>query len=217
MRIVLIGPPGAGKGTQAQLLAERLSVPAVSSGDLFRTHIREETALGRRASRYTGVGALVPDDLTTAMMTGRIDRPDAAAGFLLDGFPRTLPQARLLEKALAERGIRLDGVIAFEAPGEEVVRRLAGRRTCADCGLTLHLEFSPPRTEGRCDACGGALARRGDDSEKTVRRRLTVYDEQTAPLLRWYEDKGLLARVDAVGPVSDVTGRTVAALPVPSR
>ena len=213
MRIVLIGPPGAGKGTQARFLAEHLSVPAISSGDLFRSHIRDDTALGRRARRYTDAGALVPDELTTAMMTGRISEPDAAAGFLLDGFPRTVRQAVLLAEALAEQGTALDRVVAFDVPGEEVVRRLTGRRTCGDCGLTTHLEFSPPRVQGRCDDCGGELTSRDDDQEKTVRRRLTVFTEQTAPVLQWYGARGLVAHVDATGPVAEVTRRTLSAVP----
>ncbi len=213
MRIVLIGPPGAGKGTQARFLAEHLSVPAISSGDLFRSHIRDDTALGRRARRYTDAGALVPDELTTAMMTGRISEPDAAAGFLLDGFPRTVRQAVLLAEALAEQGTALDRVVAFDVPGEEVVRRLTGRRTCGDCGLTTHLEFSPPRVQGRCDDCGGELTSRDDDQEKTVRRRLTVFTEQTAPVLQWYGERGLVAHVDATGPVAEVTRRTLSAVP----
>ncbi|MFE9098151.1 adenylate kinase [Streptomyces sp. NPDC007264] len=212
MRIVLIGPPGAGKGTQARFLTERLSVPAISSGDLLRAEIREGTPLGQLAKQHTDAGELVPDELTTTMVTHRLGEPDAAAGFLLDGFPRTVRQAELLEESLAEGETALDAVLAFDMPDDEIVQRLTGRRICSGCGTTVHMVFSPPRVPGQCDECGNELTRRADDTEETVLRRLAVYAEQTVPLLQWYADRGLLLRVDALGAVSEVTDRMCAAL-----
>ena len=212
-RLLIVGPQGSGKGTQGVRVAEALNIPVVSTGDIFRANIKAGTELGQQVTAILEAGDLVPDELTTAMMTGRISEPDAAAGFLLDGFPRTVRQAVLLAEALAEQGTALDRVVAFDVPGEEVVRRLTGRRTCGDCGLTTHLEFSPPRVQGRCDDCGGELTSRDDDQEKTVRRRLTVFTEQTAPVLQWYGERGLVAHVDATGPVAEVTRRTLSAVP----
>ncbi|MFD1657198.1 adenylate kinase [Streptomyces caeni] len=212
MRIVLIGPPGAGKGTQARILTERLSVPAVSSGDLLRAEIREGTVLGQLAKQHTDAGELVPDEVTTTMVTRRLGEPDAVGGFLLDGFPRTVRQAALLEESLAEGETTLDAVLAFDMPDDEIVQRLTGRRICPGCGTTVHVVFSPPRVPGRCDACGNELTRRADDTEETVLRRLAVYAEQTVPLLRWYADRGLLLRVDAMGTVPEISDRVCAAL-----
>ncbi|WP_225839588.1 adenylate kinase [Streptomyces sp. NK08204] len=212
MRIVLIGPPGAGKGTQARILADLLSVPAISSGDLFRAEIGRGTEIGDLVRRHTEAGELVPDELTTAVVTRRLGEPDAADGFLLDGFPRTVRQAELLSEALAESGTALDAVIALDMPDEEIVQRLTGRRMCPACGTTVHAVFSPPRVADRCDGCAGPLLRRADDTEETVVRRLTVYGEQTVPLLRWYANRGLLSHVDATGTVPEVFGRMRSAL-----
>ncbi|MEV5848469.1 adenylate kinase [Streptomyces sp. NPDC051985] len=214
MRILLIGPPGAGKGTQARVLSERLLVPAVSSGDLFRVHLRTGTELGRLARSHIEAGTLVPDALTTAMVTSRLDEADADDGFVIDGFPRTVRQAELLDKALAERGITLDAVVVMDVSEDELVARLGGRRTCGECGTTAHVVFSPPRSEGRCDACGGSLDRRDDDEPGTIARRLSVYTEQTLPLLGWYAEHESLIRLDASGTTEEVTDRLFAALPV---
>lgn len=212
MRIVLIGPPGAGKGTQARFLAERLSVPAVSTGNLFRAHVAEGTALGRRAREYMETGALVPDEVTTAMTAARLSEEGAGSGFLLDGFPRTVRQAELLHQTLVAEGTALDRVLALDVPADHVVRRLADRRTCGDCGLTQRTDPAGSNEENSCQDCGGALQRRDDDREGTVRKRLAVYAEQTAPLLGWYADQGLLTRVTATGPIEDVTRRALAAI-----
>lgn len=212
VRIVLIGPPGAGKGTQARFLAEHLSIPMISTGDLFRAHVAEGTALGREAQKYMDTGALVPDEVTTAMTTARLAEKDASSGFILDGFPRTVRQAELLQQALTSQDIALDRVLAFDVPDDEIIRRLASRRTCGDCGLIQHTDPAGSSEETTCQACGGALQRRDDDREETVRKRLAVYTEQTVPLLDWYADRGLLARVTATGPVEEVTRRVFAAV-----
>lgn len=217
MRIVLIGPPGAGKGTQARVLAGHLSIPAISTGDLFRAEVRQGTVLGQLLKRHTDAGELVPDDLTTAVVVRRLNESDTADGFLLDGFPRTVQQAELLKEALAQRDIALDAVIALDVPAYQIVQRLTGRRTCRACGAILNTVFSPPRLPGRCDACGDHLTRRADDDQETVLRRLAVYGEQTAPVLRWYEDAGVLLDVDATGAVAEVSERIREALATVTR
>ncbi|MER8162804.1 adenylate kinase [Streptomyces sp. NPDC094472] len=216
MRIVLIGPPGAGKGTQARFLAERFSIPVISAGDLFRVHVTAGTALGRKAREYMDAGALVPDEMTAAMMADRLAEEDAASGFLLDGFPRTVRQAELLHQTLVDQDAALDHVLAFEVPDDHVVRRLAARRTCGDCGLVQRRDPVANDGPSSCQACGGALQRRDDDQDEIVRNRLSVYAEQTVPLLRWYAACfGSLTRVNATGPVEEVTRRVLAAI-VPS-
>jgi adenylate kinase len=209
MRIVLVGPPGAGKGTQAQYIASTLSIPKISTGDIFRYNVSQGTPLGQEAKKYMDAGDLVPDEVTVAMVKERISEPDALDGFLLDGFPRNLHQARVLDDML-DRG--LDVVMELVVDDDEVVRRLAGRRTCRGCGRIWHLDFDPSTEAGVCDRCGGELFQRDDDREATIRHRLEVYAEQTAPIVGYYADRGLLVGVDATGPVEDITDRALAAL-----
>ena len=212
MRLVLVGPPGAGKGTQAQFIASHLSVPKISTGDIFRMHVSQGTALGHEAQRYMTAGDLVPDEVTIAMVKERLDEDDARDGFLLDGFPRNEAQAQVLDKFLAERGEPLSVVLELVVDDDEVVRRLSGRRTCTECAHVWHIVFDPPASEGICDQCGGDLFQRADDREETIRHRLEVYADQTAPLVGYYASRGLLEGIDATGPVEDVTARAVASL-----
>ncbi|GIH63471.1 MULTISPECIES: adenylate kinase [Microbispora] len=212
MRVVLVGPPGAGKGTQAQFIASHLSIPKISTGDIFRANVSGGTELGKLAKEYMDRGDLVPDEVTVAMVRDRLSEDDAQEGFLLDGFPRNVPQAEVLKKMLAEFGTALDVVLNLVVEDDEVVRRLAGRRTCRSCGKVWHVVFDPPAVEGVCDACGGELFQRDDDREETIRRRLEVYQEQTAPLISFYADEGILQGVDATGPVEEITQRAMSAL-----
>lgn len=204
MNIVLLGPPGSGKGTQAELLEERLSIPHVSSGDLFRHNLSHETELGLQAKKYMDRGDLVPDDVTIAMVRERLEQPGCEEGVILDGFPRTISQAEALDDILDDLGRSLDGVISIEVGEEEVVRRLSGRRVCRECGATYHVEFNPPQQSGVCDECGGELYQRDDDKPGTVRNRLEVYDKQTAPLINYYREAGLLYPVDGEGNIEAV-------------
>ncbi|WP_169951809.1 adenylate kinase [Microbispora sp. H11081] len=212
MRVVLVGPPGAGKGTQAQFIASHLSIPKISTGDIFRANVSGGTELGKLAKEYMDRGDLVPDEVTVAMVRDRLSEDDAQEGFLLDGFPRNVPQAEVLKKMLAEFGTALDVVLNLVVEDDEVVRRLAGRRTCRSCGKVWHVLFDPPAVEDVCDACGGELFQRDDDREETIRRRLEVYQEQTSPLISFYADEGILQGVDATGPVEEITQRAMSAL-----
>jgi adenylate kinase len=212
VRLVLVGPPGAGKGTQAQFIASHFAIPKISTGDIFRANVSEGTDLGREARKYMDAGDLVPDEVTIGMVQERLGHDDAVTGFLLDGFPRTVRQAEVLDKLLAEMTAALDVVLELVVDDDEVVRRLSGRRTCHQCGHVWHLDFDPPDTEGVCDRCGGELFQRDDDSEETIRHRLEVYADQTSPLIGYYGDRGLLRGVDATGPVEDVTERAINAL-----
>jgi adenylate kinase len=210
MRLVLLGPPGAGKGTQARHLVERFGLAHIATGDIFRSSIGQGTELGMLAKSYLDAGELVPDDVTTRIVMDTIDRtPD---GFLLDGFPRTLPQAEALERELEARGRPLSAALAFLVDQDVAVKRIAGRRTCASCQTPYNVFFNPPRGEGACDVCGGPLVQRSDEDEETVRRRLEVYRGSTAPLLKFYSDRGLLREVDAEGTEDEVADRTLAAL-----
>lgn len=200
-RLVILGPPGAGKGTQAQLLARRLGVPAVSTGDLFRAAAADDSEPGRAARGAMTAGRLVPDSVTNALVARRLAAEDAAAGFLLDGYPRTLDQAAELDRMLAERAERLDAVLLLRASEQEVVRRLAGRRTCRSCAAVWHLELRPTKADGVCDACGAGLYQRQDDTEATIRERLRVYETQTMPLIDLYAATDLLVEIEAVGTV----------------
>jgi adenylate kinase len=212
VRIVLVGPPGAGKGTQAQFIASHLSIPKISTGDIFRVNVSQGTELGREAKAYMDRGDLVPDSVTIAMVRDRLAEGDTRDGFLLDGFPRTLTQAKALDETLDDMGGKLDVVLELVVDDDEVVRRLSGRRTCRVCGRVWHVDFDPPIREGICDQCGGELFQRDDDREETVRHRLEVYAEQTSPLIDFYADKSILVGLDATGPVEDVTDRAINAL-----
>lgn len=212
MRVVLMGAPGAGKGTQAKSLAQYFGIPHISTGDIFRTSLATKTELGLRAKHYMDAGELVPDDVTVGIMRDRLAAPDTARGFLLDGFPRTLPQAESLAAMLDEFGSPLDAVLELQVEDDEVVRRLSGRRTCRKCGHIWHVEFDPPSTPGVCDLCGGELLQRDDDLPATILRRLEVYAEQTEPLVGFYRNAGLLRSVSATGAIDEVTKRSIDAL-----
>lgn len=212
MRLVLVGPPGAGKGTQAAFIAERFEIPKISTGDIFRTNVTGGTDLGALAKKYMDAGDLVPDEVTNAMVRDRLGEPDAAAGFLLDGFPRNVAQAYELDGILNDIGTALSVVLELVVDHEEVVRRLSGRRTCRKCGHIWQLEYDPPSQPGICDRCGGQLVLRDDDRPETVRHRLDVYAEQTSPLIEFYATRGQLVGIDAMGPVEDVTTRAIEVL-----
>ncbi|MEX0591906.1 MAG: adenylate kinase [Nitriliruptoraceae bacterium] len=207
MRIILLGPPGAGKGTQAVRIAAAAGIPHISTGDILRANVREGTELGDAAKRYMDAGDLVPDDVIIGMIGTRLGESDAAKGFLFDGFPRTVPQAEALEKLLIERTTPLDVVLRLAVPADEVLERLTGRRTCDGCGRIFHVTFDPPTTEGRCDDCDGQLVQRDDDTEDVVLNRLEVYRSQTEPLEEFYWERGLLRDIEAVGPVDEVHQR----------
>ncbi|GAA4067497.1 adenylate kinase [Streptomyces shaanxiensis] len=213
MRIVLVGPPGAGKGTQAAFLAKNLSIPHISTGDLFRANISQQTELGKLAKSYMDAGNLVPDEVTIGMAKDRMEKPDAEGGFLLDGFPRNVSQAEALDEMLQSESMKLDAVLDLEVPEEEVVKRIAGRRICRkDSSHVFHVTYSQPKQEGVCDACGGELYQRDDDSEETVRTRLEVYHTQTEPIIDYYKAQGLVVTISALGKVEEVTARAMEAL-----
>jgi adenylate kinase len=204
-RVIFLGAPGAGKGTQARRLAAESGVPQVATGDMLREAVAGGTPLGREAKRYMESGALVPDEVVIGLVDERLAQPDARPGYVLDGFPRTVAQAEALDALLRRRGQELDRVIFFDVSRGELVRRLTGRRICRQCGTAFHLVSAPPRAAGRCDQCGGELYQREDDAEATVARRLDVYATQTAPLLDYYKNRGLLVRVAGEGAVGEVT------------
>jgi adenylate kinase len=213
VRLVLVGPPGAGKGTQAQFIAAARSIPKISTGDIFRANVTSGTELGLLAKKYMDAGDLVPDEVTIRMVRERLAQDDAVKGFLLDGFPRNVPQAEILEEVLdQDMNAKLDLVLELVVDDDEVVRRLSGRRTCRRCGHVWHVDFDPPEIEGVCDHCGGELFQRDDDRSETVRHRLEVYAAQTAPLVAFYAARGVLIGIDATGPVDDVTERALDAL-----
>jgi adenylate kinase len=212
VRVVLVGPPGAGKGTQAQFIASHLAIPKVSTGDIFRYNVSTGTELGRQAKAFMDRGDLVPDAVTIAMVESRLAEDDAKSGFLLDGFPRNVPQAETLKKKLIDWGMKLDLVLELVVDHDEVIRRLSGRRTCRKCGRVWHVAFDPPSAADKCDECGGELFQRDDDREETIRHRLEVYQQQTQPLISYYAEEGILLGIDATGPVDDVTDRALLAL-----
>ena len=212
LNLVLLGPPGAGKGTQAERLVEDFGLPYYSTGIILREAVAEESELGKQAKKYMDDGELVPDELINDVIADRLDSGEADDGFLLDGFPRTIGQAEMLEKTLEGRGRQLSGVLLIEAPDDEVVRRLSGRRTCGKNSHVYHVEFDPPKNEGVCDQDGSRLMQRDDDKPETVRKRLSVYHDQTEPLIKWYEDRGLLRRFDGTRPPDEVHDRIRATL-----
>ena len=212
MRVVLVGAPGAGKGTQAKYIASHYEIPPISTGDIFRANIAEQTDLGTTAKRFMDAGDLVPDKVTIGIVRDRLAEDDTASGFLLDGFPRTVAQAEVLGEIVTDLGTPLDVVLELQVEDDEVVRRLSGRRTCRGCGHVWHVEFDPPDVDAVCDECGGDLFQRDDDLPETIRRRLEVYSEQTEPLIGYYTDKGLLRSIKAAGSVDEITKRSIEAL-----
>jgi adenylate kinase len=212
VRLVLLGPPGVGKGTQARMLEAELGVPQVASGDLLRAAVRDKSALGLEAKGFMDKGALVPDELVLKLVDARLQQSDALKGFILDGFPRTVSQAETLAKMLEARSEKLDRVVAITAPDEELIKRISGRRTCRDCGAMFHVIYDPPRNMNLCNSCNGELYQRDDDAEDTVRMRLQVYAASTRPLLEHYQRLGLLASIDGVGRAEEIGKRILEVL-----
>lgn len=216
-RVVLLGPPGAGKGTQAKLLQEKFAACQISTGDILRKAVAEQTPLGKEASQYIDRGALVPDSVIVNLVAERLKEQDCARGFILDGFPRTIPQAQSLDALLKQSGLNLNRVLSVQVPQRVIIERLAGRRTCSSCGALSHVVFSPPKKEGVCDRCGGELFQRHDDREETIANRLKVYESQTAPLVNYYREQGLLREIDGVGAVDEIRARIISALGDPAQ
>lgn len=204
MKLILLGPPGAGKGTQSKTLMDRFSIPQISTGDILRAAVKNQTAMGLKAKAFMDAGALVPDEVVIGIVRDRLQEKDCEQGFILDGFPRTVPQADALQQVLVDLGKELDVVISLRVDNEALVERLTGRRTCSACGRGYHVRFDPPRVEGVCDDCGGVLLQRDDDREETIRQRLQVYDRQTSPLIAYYQGRDLLAEVDGMAAIDDV-------------
>lgn len=204
MKVVMLGAPGAGKGTQAKKIAAKYNIPHISTGDIFRANIKNGTELGKKAKTYMDQGLLVPDELVVDLVVDRVNQEDCADGYVLDGFPRTIPQAEALTKALASQGQKLDYAIDVDVPDENIVRRMSGRRACVGCGATYHLEYAPTKKEGICDVCGGELILRDDDKPETVEKRLGIYHEQTQPLIDYYTNAGILKRVDGTVDIEEV-------------
>lgn len=201
LNLVLLGPPGAGKGTQSKFISRQYGIPQISTGDILRSAVKNETAMGRKAKGYMDAGSLVPDEVVVGIVRERLELPDASRGFILDGFPRTVPQAEALDDMLSSMSISLSAVLSFEVPREELVARLVGRRICPSCSAGYHVLYDPPAVEGVCNECGAALVQRQDDMRETVLTRLDVYDQQTSPLKAYYERNSLLRRIDGVGPI----------------
>lgn len=212
MNIILLGPPGAGKGTQAKRLIDKYSIPQISTGDMLRAALKEGTALGLEAKKYMDKGELVPDSVVIGLVKERIQQKDCAKGYMLDGFPRNVSQAEALDKMLAELKQKIDDVICIEVPNEELLGRLTGRRTCRSCGAGFHVMFDPPKKEGVCDKCNGELYQRDDDNEATVKSRLDVYAKQTEPLIGYYKNQGKLRSINGVGDMEAIFGRITAVL-----
>jgi adenylate kinase len=204
MRLILLGPPGAGKGTQAKKIAEKYNIPHISTGDIFRANIKNETELGVKAKEYIDSGELVPDSIVVAIVEDRLQADDAKNGFLLDGFPRTVKQAEALDDVLSNMNTSLDHVLNIEVDSDILVKRITGRRICKDCGATYHIEFNKPSEEGVCDVCGGELYQRSDDTKATVKNRINVYFEQTSPLINYYKRKDKLTTIDGEQAINEV-------------
>ena len=207
MHIILLGPQGSGKGTQADILTKTYGIPHVSTGDILRAAMKAGTPLGAQAKAYVDRGELVPDEVVIGIVRERLSQPDAKKGFLLDGFPRTVPQADALAEALKAQGMALDSVLLLEVPRPVLMDRMTGRRVCKGCGATYHVAFNPPKQAGVCDVCGGELYQRADDNPESIKTRLEAYDRQTTPLIDYYRERGLLAEIDGVGSVEEVAGR----------
>ena len=207
MKIIMLGAPGAGKGTQAKMLADKYKIPHVSTGDIFRANIKNGTELGTKAKVYMDQGMLVPDELTCDLVVDRIKQDDCKDGYILDGFPRTIPQAECLDKALDALNDKIDFAVNVEVPDENIIRRMSGRRACLSCGRTYHIVYNPPKEEGICDECKKELVLRDDDKPETVEKRLKVYHEQTQPLIDYYRNKGVLAEVDGTRDMQEEIGR----------
>jgi len=201
MKLILLGPPGAGKGTQAKMLTEKFSIPQISTGDILRAAVKEGTTLGRKAKAFMDAGGLVPDEVVVGIVRDRLLEDDCKNGFILDGFPRTVAQADALQKCLQEMDKELDRVVSLAVDAEALIERLNGRRTCRQCGRGYHVKFDPPHRAGICDACGGSLFQRDDDQEETIRKRLQVYADQTAPLINYYRQAGVLMELDGMQPI----------------
>ncbi|MDT8444606.1 MAG: adenylate kinase [Desulfuromonadales bacterium] len=201
MKLILLGPPGAGKGTQAKMLTEKFSIPQISTGDILRAAVKDGTVMGQKAKEFMNAGGLVPDEVVVGIVRDRLQEDDCNNGFILDGFPRTVTQADALQNSLQAMGKELDRVISLEVDTEALIERLTGRRMCKECGRGYHVKFDPPRKAGICDACGGELFQREDDQEETIRKRLQVYADQTAPLISYYREAGLLMELDGMQPI----------------
>ena len=214
MRLVLLGPPGAGKGTQASAIIKKYNIPHISTGDIFRANIKQGTELGKRAKEYMDKGLLVPDDLVVSIVKDRITEEDCKDGFLLDGFPRTVNQGEALDDELSQLNLKLDKVINIDVEKEVLIERAIGRRICKDCGATYHIKFNLPKKEGFCDDCGGRLYQRDDDTQETVEKRIEVYQKQTKPLIDYYTEKGLILNVDGTKPINELFEEIVQALEV---
>ena len=212
MKIIMLGAPGAGKGTQAKMIAEKYSIPHISTGDIFRANIKEGTELGKKAKTYMDKGELVPDELVVDLVVDRVAKDDAANGYVLDGFPRTIPQAEALDNALSAIGDSVDYAINVEVPDSNIIERMSGRRACVGCGATYHIVYNPTKVEGKCDACGSDTVLRDDDKPETVQKRLSVYHEQTQPLIDYYKAQGILKSVDGTQPMDDVFSAIVGIL-----
>ncbi|MCR4814866.1 MAG: adenylate kinase [Lachnospiraceae bacterium] len=212
MKIIMLGAPGAGKGTQAKMIAEKYSIPHVSTGDIFRANIKGQTHLGMEAKKYMDEGKLVPDELTVKILLDRVANEDCKDGYVLDGFPRTIPQAEVLTEALEKMGDKIDYAIDVAVPDENIVNRMSGRRACVNCGATYHIVHIPPKTENICDKCGSELILRDDDKPETVLNRLKIYHEQTQPLIDYYTEKGVLKTVDGTKDMKDVFADIVSIL-----
>jgi len=212
MKLILLGPPGAGKGTQAKMLTDRYGIPQISTGDILRAAVKEGTPMGVKAKSFMDAGALVPDEVVVGIVRERLQKADCAPGFILDGFPRTVAQADALKENLRALGKDLDAVISLEVDIEALVERLTGRRTCKECGRGYHVKFDPPKAAGVCDACGGVLFQRDDDREETIRKRLDVYHEQTSPLVAYYKNDGLLTAIDGMLEIDAVQRQILSAL-----